>query len=52
MVIIVSTLFRSFRRESLAPQEAKNGISHRGRALQLLRTWLVSNEETFAKEAQ
>lgn len=33
-------------------QEAKNAISHRGRALQLLRSWLVSNAETFAKEVQ
>ena len=31
-------------------KEAKNAISHRGRALQLLRSWLVSNAETFAKE--
>ncbi|CAK9096366.1 unnamed protein product [Durusdinium trenchii] len=32
-------------------KEAKNAISHRGRALQLLRTWLVNHAETFAQEA-
>lgn len=31
-------------------KEAKNGISHRYRALAQLRTWLVDNADTFASE--
>ncbi|CAJ1405472.1 unnamed protein product [Effrenium voratum] len=33
-------------------KEAKNKISHRGRALELLRAWLIQNAETFAKESE
>lgn len=33
------------------PSEKKNAISHRGRALEQLRTWLVENADLFAKEA-
>lgn len=34
------------------PKEDKNAISHRGRALEKLRSWLVANAEAFAKEAE
>eukprot|EP00928_Gymnodinium_smaydae_P054153 TRINITY_DN37976_c0_g1_i1.p1 TRINITY_DN37976_c0_g1~~TRINITY_DN37976_c0_g1_i1.p1 ORF type:complete len:232 (+),score=63.37 TRINITY_DN37976_c0_g1_i1:61-696(+) len=33
------------------PKPEKNAISHRGRALEKLRTWLAANAETFSKEA-
>lgn len=32
------------------PKEEKNAISHRGRALTSLRSWLIGNAETFAAE--
>ncbi|OLP93267.1 Inosine triphosphate pyrophosphatase [Symbiodinium microadriaticum] len=33
-------------------KEAKNAISHRGRALQQLRTWLIANAATFEAESK
>lgn len=33
------------------PKDEKNAISHRGRALEKLRQWLIENAETFASEA-
>ncbi|CAE7297987.1 unnamed protein product [Symbiodinium pilosum] len=33
-------------------KEAKNAISHRGRALQQLRSWLIANAASFAEESK
>merc|ERR1719436_477649 len=33
------------------PKAAKNAISHRGRALEQLRKWLIANADAFAAEA-
>jgi len=33
------------------PKAEKNAISHRGRSLELLRKWLVENEDVIVKEA-